>query len=65
MGRLLKPDPKIYHYVLNHNGLLAHETVLIDDMKENIDSAIETGLHGIQFLEIEDCRKNLDKFLKL
>ncbi len=62
--KLLKPDPKIYHYVLDQNNLLAHETVLIDDMKENIDSAIQTGLHGIQFLEIEDCKNKLDFLLK-
>ena len=61
--KLLKPDPQIYHYVLNHNGLLADQTILIDDMRENIDSAIATGLHGIEFMEIQDCRKKLELFL--
>lgn len=57
--KLLKPDPKIYQYVLDHNHLLAHETILIDDMKENIDSAIKMGLHGILFTDIKNCQKDL------
>jgi len=61
--KLLKPDPRIYHYVLDHNHLLADETILIDDIKENIESAIKTGLHGILFLDIEDCKKNLNLIL--
>ncbi len=61
--KLLKPDPKIYHYLLDHNQILAHESILIDDMKENIESAIRTGLHGIEFSEINDCRRQLYQFL--
>jgi len=61
--KLLKPDPRIYHFVLNHNGLLAGQTILIDDMKENIESAVRTGLHGIEFINIQDCREKLELFL--
>lgn len=57
--KLLKPDPEIYQYVLDHNHLMAHETVLIDDMKDNIDSARAMGLKGIQFINIQDCQKEL------
>ncbi len=42
-----KPDPAIYHHVLNEGGLLARETVFIDDNKDNITSAINVGIQGI------------------
>jgi putative hydrolase of the HAD superfamily len=34
-----KPDVEIYQFVLNENTLIAEETLFIDDLKENTDSA--------------------------
>ncbi len=42
-----KPDPAIYHHILNEGGLRASETVFIDDNKDNIISAIGVGIQGI------------------
>lgn len=34
-----KPDVEIYQFVLNENNLIAEETLFVDDLKENTDSA--------------------------
>lgn len=39
-----KPDKEIYEFVLQENNLLASETLFIDDLKENTDSAKTVGL---------------------
>lgn len=39
-----KPNPEIYHFVLDQNGLQAKHTLFIDDKKENTDSAETLGL---------------------
>lgn len=39
-----KPNPEIYSFVLEQNGLQAKHTLFIDDKKENTDSAQELGL---------------------
>lgn len=41
---LRKPDPEIYEFVLNENGLKAEETFFIDDTKENTDAAEKLGI---------------------
>ena len=40
-----KPDSEIYEFVLNENNLIADETLLVDDLKENTDSASKLGIH--------------------
>ncbi|WP_269223661.1 HAD family phosphatase [Flavobacterium sp. IMCC34518] len=39
-----KPNPEVYTFVLNQNGLQAKQTLFIDDKKENTDAALELGL---------------------
>lgn len=34
-----KPDTEIYEFVLKQNNLIANETLFVDDLKENTDSA--------------------------
>ena len=40
-----KPDSEIYKFVLNENNLVATETLFVDDLKENTDSARTLGIH--------------------
>lgn len=37
--RLRKPDPEIFKFVLNENGLVARETLFVDDTEENTIAA--------------------------
>ncbi len=55
--KLAKPDPKIFEYMLNRFDILAEETLFIDDMPANIESAKKQGIQGITFKEIDDCRR--------
>ncbi len=40
-----KPDAEIFEFVLNENGLVPHETLFVDDTKENTDSAAQLGIN--------------------
>jgi putative hydrolase of the HAD superfamily len=43
-SKMRKPDAAIYQMVLDSNGLLANETLFIDDTKENTESAALLGM---------------------
>ena len=47
---LMKPDPQIYHLVLEKVDAKPQETVFIDDFKENIEAARRLGLNTILFI---------------
>ena len=42
---LRKPDAEVYSFVLEDAGLMASETLFIDDLFTNIDGAIPLGIH--------------------
>ena len=39
-----KPNPEVFNFVLDQNGLQAKHTLFIDDKKENTDAALALGL---------------------
>lgn len=45
--KLRKPDPVIYTTILDDAGIIAEETLFLDDNKSNIESAKEVGLQTI------------------
>jgi len=47
----MKPYPKIYHLALTAAGVAASEAVFIDDFEENVEGAINVGMHAIQFVK--------------
>ena len=57
-----KPDAEIYEFVLSENGLIAEETIFIDDSILNIQGAEKVGITG-KYLpagaEIVDFMKSL------
>ena len=49
---LLKPEAEIYQHTIKTLGLEAATSVFIDDMKENVEAAIASGLQSIQMTDI-------------
>jgi len=47
--KMAKPDLRIYELALRKFGLPGDECVFIDDLQENIDGAVKSGIHGIRF----------------
>lgn len=45
--KIMKPSPDIYQYVLNDAGLVAEETIFLDDNADNIRSAAELGIQAV------------------
>jgi putative hydrolase of the HAD superfamily len=41
-----KPDAEIFEFVLKENGLVASETLFIDDSKQHVVGALRCGLAG-------------------
>ncbi|MDF2156136.1 HAD family phosphatase [Vibrio sp. CAU 1672] len=56
---LLKPQPEIYYSLLKQNGILASETVFIDDMPYNVEGARTAGISAIQFIDSAQCEQAL------
>ena len=44
-----KPNPKIYEYLSSHCGLMASETIFIDDRKDNVEVAEQVGIVPFHF----------------
>jgi putative hydrolase of the HAD superfamily len=55
----LKPEPEIFHALLDGHALSAHETVFIDDVARNVDGARAVGMHAIQFRDADQCERAL------
>lgn len=45
----IKPHPEIYQYAVDAYGLVAEETIYIDDLAENIATGREFGFHCWQY----------------
>ncbi len=59
----LKPSPEIYQMALQKFGLKAEETLFVDDMQVNVDGAIRSGMHGLQFMgDADRLREALRQF---
>ena len=56
---LLKPDPKIYRYLLAKHKLNPSESVFIDDVAQNVEGAIKVGMQAFQFVDYATCEKKL------
>ena len=60
--KLSKPDPAIYHYMINNSGIIPEESLFIDDLRHNVNAAIETGLTAHQLKEDEDLKEILQQY---
>ena len=57
--RLLKPDPAIYHRLLDRNGLVAGECLFIDDSEKNVLAARAVGMAAHHFRGAEGLAAEL------
>jgi putative hydrolase of the HAD superfamily len=58
--RMAKPDPAIYHHVVDALGVRPEEAMFLDDRQENVLSAEAVGLHGIIFRSVAQLREELN-----
>ena len=56
---IVKPDPEIYHYVLEKLGTDPGETLFLDDRRVNVDAARALGMGAIEFTTIQKLRDDL------
>ena len=60
---LAKPDPKIFELTAKKLDLKTKECLMVDDIKENIDSAINVGMSGIIFKSNEQFQFEFKKYV--
>jgi putative hydrolase of the HAD superfamily len=58
--QMVKPELRIFEYLLARHELDPAETVFIDDMEENVAAASSMGIETIRFLDAAQCRKALE-----
>lgn len=46
---IVKPDLRIYSHLLGKYNLKAEECLFIDDRADNVEGAINSGMHAVQF----------------
>ena len=56
---LVKPEAEIYEYLLNKYGLMADETIFIDDTDINLNAASKFGIRPIKFEDPLQCESEL------
>ena len=61
--KLLKPEPEIYEHLRDRFELDFAESVFIDDMTRNVESARAVGLPAIQFTTADQVRRELAALL--
>jgi 2-haloacid dehalogenase len=59
--RVAKPDPEIFHRLLERFGLTAAATLLIDDSQANVDAARRVGMQAIRFQSPAQVRAHLEQ----
>jgi putative hydrolase of the HAD superfamily len=61
--KMMKPEPEVFMHLLATFNLRPEECVFIDDLRTNIESAMQVGLHTIWFKDAVQCRRELDQIL--
>jgi HAD superfamily hydrolase (TIGR01509 family) len=56
---VIKPGKEIYQLLLNKYGLLANESLFIDDSLKNIETANELGFSTIHINGIQSLKEQL------
>ncbi|MEM9502151.1 MAG: HAD family phosphatase [Pseudomonadota bacterium] len=56
---VLKPDARIYRWLLNTAGLSAAECVFLDDVQRNVDGAKAVGMAAQLFTDAAQARRDL------
>jgi 2-haloacid dehalogenase len=56
---VIKPDPRIFHILLERHGVAPEQAVFIDDVPRNAAAATALGIQGIHFRSPEQLRRDL------
>ncbi len=54
-----KPNREIYEHLIRTHGIDAQAAVYIDDVRKNVDAAVELGFAGIWFRSPDELRRDL------
>ena len=60
-----KPDEEIYRKMLSDGGMVAGETLFIDDSDKNLEAAARVGIRTLKVENGEDWRDKLLRYLEL
>jgi putative hydrolase of the HAD superfamily len=61
--QMMKPEPEVFRHLLATFNLRPEESVFVDDLLANIESARQVGLHTVWFKDAAQCRRELDQIL--
>jgi putative hydrolase of the HAD superfamily len=61
---MAKPGKEIYEYALNKLGREPEETIFIDDMTQNIETARALGMNVVQFKSVEQLKTEVSEIIK-
>ncbi|PLW75838.1 HAD family hydrolase [Cohaesibacter celericrescens] len=59
--KLIKPDPAIFHVLLERNNLQAGDCLFIDDSPKNVEAARSVGMHAHHFKSPYALSKDLQR----
>jgi len=63
--KMAKPDMEIFQYVAARLDLAPAECLMVDDLTENIDGAIMSGMQGILCADTQQCISDINDALVL
>ncbi len=58
--KMKKPDPCIFHYLIEKHSLIPEKTIFIDDSLPNVETSLVLGFKGIHFQSPEQLQRELD-----
>ncbi|MCR5107348.1 MAG: HAD family phosphatase [Lachnospiraceae bacterium] len=61
----LKPDKEIYVTLMEKYSLIPEECLFFDDLKENVEGAINAGMNSIVVKKEEDINRMLEKIISM
>jgi epoxide hydrolase-like predicted phosphatase len=61
--KLVKPDPRIFQLATDRLKALPDETIFIDDIAENVESARLVGLKGILYQDFDQVMAEITEYL--
>lgn len=62
---MAKPDPRIFHAVIEATGIIPEETLFLDDTRSNVDVANNLGFNAVlvEMNKLEDCLSDVKQKL--
>ena len=63
--QMIKPQKDIFNVLFKRYNLVPQECVFIDDNKDNINTCIQLGMHGIHLTSYKEAKDKLSKLLDL